>query len=86
MPCISIFYSIKIMMFFDEHNPPHFHANFAEFNAIILINENCVYDGHLPSRQLKLVLAWAEIHKAELIKNWSSAQKTGKVRKIAPLK
>lgn len=86
MPCISSFYGIKITMFFDEHNPPHFHAKYAEFNAVILINENCVYEGQLPSRQLKLVLAWAEIHKNELIKNWHSAQKVGKVRKIAPLK
>lgn len=42
MPSISIFYGIKIMMFFDEHNPPHFHANYAEFNAIVLINESCI--------------------------------------------
>ncbi|MCK6594614.1 MAG: DUF4160 domain-containing protein [Bacteriovoracaceae bacterium] len=86
MPTISIFYGIKILMFFDEHNPPHFHAQYAEFHAIILINENCVLEGYLPSRQLKLVLAWAEIHKDELLNNWLSAQSIGKIKKIAPLK
>ena len=74
------------MMFYDEHNPPHFHANYAEFDAIILINEPQVDEGFLPSKQLRLVLAWAEIHKQELLENWNSAKTTKKFKPIPPLR
>ena len=86
MPTISKFYGIKIMMFFDEQNPPHFHASYAEFNAIILINDPQVDEGYLPSKQLRLVLAWAEIHKNELLENWDNAKTIKKLNAIAPLR
>lgn len=86
MPTISIFYGIKIRMFFDEHNPPHFHAEYAEFHAIILIKEPLVQEGFLPSKQLRLVIAWAEIHKKELLENWTNAQSTKGLKRISPLR
>ena len=86
MPVISEFFGIKIYMYWDEHNPPHFHAEYAEFKAVVLINESVVQKGALPIKHLKLVLAWGEIHKDELLKNWESAQKHGEISKIEPLK
>ena len=86
MPTISEFYGIKIYMYWDEHNPPHFHARYAEFNAIISINDAFVTEGFLPGKQLKLVLAWTEIHRDELILNWNLAKNNNFIRKIDPLR
>jgi hypothetical protein len=73
-------------MYWDEHNPPYFHAEYAEFKAIVSIKESVVVKGVLPAKHLKLVLAWCEIHRDELLKNWDSAQKNGEITKIEPLK
>ena len=74
MPVISIFLGIKIMMYYDDHNPPHFHASYAGFDALIDIRRGCVMSGSLPGRQLKFVLAWTELHKDELMQNWELDQ------------
>ena len=86
MPTISEFFGIKILMYWDEHNPPHFHAEYGDFKAIISIKDAVVIKGALPSKQLKLVLAWCEIHHQELMNNWESAKINGKISKIDPLK
>lgn len=86
MPIVSEFFGIKIYMYWDEYNPPHFHAEYGEFKAIISIRESVVIKGALPVKQLKLVLAWCEIHNEELLKNWDSAEKNGEISKIDPLK
>ena len=70
MPVISLFAGIKITMNYDDHSPPHFHAQYGDFKASVLILENVVDAGYLPNRQLKLVLAWCELHKDELMQNW----------------
>ena len=54
---ISLFYGIRITMYYEDHNPPHFHAEYNGNKAIIDINEARVIKGALPSRQLKLILA-----------------------------
>ncbi len=54
-------------MFFNEHNPPHFKAKYAEFEANILIENGTLLNGDFPIAKLKLVSAWAEIHKEELV-------------------
>lgn len=86
MPTISEFYGIKIYMYWDEHNPPHFHAEYAEFKAIISINESVATQGFLPGKQLKLVLAWSEIHRPELLRNWELAQDRSSMMRIEPLR
>jgi hypothetical protein len=62
MPTVSVFYGIIIRMFFDEHSPPHFHAQYGEFKATIGIRELGILTGSLPRRALELVLDWAELH------------------------
>ena len=74
MPEISLFYGIRVTMYYEDHNPPHFHAEYNGQKAIIDINEARVIKGALPSRQLKLILAWCVIHQDELMQNWELAR------------
>ena len=85
MPVISLFYGIKITMNWDEHNPPHFHVEYAEHKAIISIQDCIVNKGSLPNKQLKLVLAWCELHKDELMQNWELAKGGQPLNSINPL-
>ena len=59
MPTISAFYGVLIQMFWSDHAPPHFHALYAEFEALIDIRTLEVIRGKLPRRALVLVLEWA---------------------------
>lgn len=86
MPLVSEFFGIKIYMYWADHMPMHFHAEYGGLTALIGIEEAAVIKGLLPGKQLKLVLAWAEIHKDQLVSNWNSAQNHGKILKIEPLK
>ncbi len=86
MPEISRFLGIVIRMFFDDHNPPHFHAEFQEYKAIIDIHTAELIEGYLPPKQLKLVQAWAVIHEGELLENFVNLGKDFKSwNKIDPL-
>ena len=88
MPTISMFFGIIIRMYFSpgEHNPPHIHAYYQDDRAIIDICSCEVSDGKLPPKQTKLVLAWAEIHKDELLADWELAQNGELPFPIEPLK
>ncbi|TLU98169.1 DUF4160 domain-containing protein [Dyadobacter luticola] len=86
MPEISRFFGIVIRMFFDDHNPPHFHAEFQENRATILIQSAELLDGYLPVKQLKLVQAWAILHEEQLLENFENLGKDVKSwNKIEPL-
>ncbi|WP_050696560.1 DUF4160 domain-containing protein [Anaeromassilibacillus senegalensis] len=85
MPEISLFYGIRIMMFYSDYNPPHFHAEYAGYKALIDILNGCVMSGSLPGKQLKLVLAWCEIHKDELMQNWELSKDAKPLNRINPL-
>jgi hypothetical protein len=74
MPTISMFYGISIMMFYDEHNPPHFHAKYNEFKASIRISDLALMNGSLPPKALGLVVEWASLHRSELLQNWENSQ------------
>ncbi|WP_136526186.1 DUF4160 domain-containing protein [Geomonas ferrireducens] len=85
MPTISMFYGIVIQMFWADHAPPHFHALYAEFEALINIQTLEVIRGRLPNRALWLVLEWANLHRDELLKDWELCEKTQMPEKISPL-
>ncbi len=85
MPEISRFFGVVITMYFNDHNPPHFHARYDDFRAAIAIDTLKVLDGQLPTRVLGLVLEWAEMHRAELMSNWTSLAKSGALNRIDPL-
>lgn len=85
MPEISRFLGIIIYMYFNEHNPPHFHAEYNEYKASIAIATLGLVEGRLPSRVMSLVVEWAQEHQDELLKNWYSIQDAGEFHKIKPL-
>jgi len=85
MPEVSLFYGVRVTMYYDDHNPPHFHAEYAGSRALIDIQGACVISGALPGRQLKLVLAWCEIHKDELMQNWELARGSNPLNRVSPL-
>ncbi|MEO5572506.1 MAG: DUF4160 domain-containing protein [Bacteroidia bacterium] len=86
MPKISFFYGIIIKMYFDDHNPPHFHAEYAEFNAKIGINDFALQEGSLPSKAMALVVEWAIIHQKELLENWNLMLEKKSLNSIEPLR
>jgi hypothetical protein len=88
MPTISMFYGILIRMYCGaaEHNPPHFHAHYQDFVAVIDIHTCEIIDGELPRKQMKLVIAWAELHKDELLADWELASSGEEPFKIDPLR
>ena len=72
-------------MFANDHNPPHFHAFYGEYEALIEINGLYIFAGKLPPRVVGLVLEWATIHQQELFNDWHRAQDHQPLAKIEPL-
>ncbi len=85
MPEISRFFGIVIKMFFDDHNPPHFHAEYGDSAALIDIRNLSVFSGRLPPRAMGLVIEWATLHQQELLADWERARAQQELRRIAPL-
>lgn len=86
MPEISRFYGIIIAIYYNEHNPPHFHAKYGEYVAEIEIKTLQILKGELPPRAKALVLEWADNHRTELMMDWELAEKRLELKKIEPLK
>jgi hypothetical protein len=86
MPSICRFYGIVIWIYWSDHNPPHFHAEYGEHEILIKIDDLSIYSGYLPSRAFGLLMEWALLHKEELMKNWNLAQRDLHLNKIEPLK
>ena len=86
MPAISRFFGIVIAMYFDDHGPPHFHARHAEGSAKVRIDTLEVIESSLGRRQLRLILAWAELHQQELSANWRRARAGETLRQVKPLR
>jgi hypothetical protein len=85
MPQISRFFGIIIMMYYDDHNPPHFHARYGSQECLIRIDNLKVLEGNIPSRALKMVIEWAEMHQTELSENWERAKSLQALDNIEPL-
>ena len=74
MPCISQFFGIAIYMYFNDHPPPHFHAEYGGSEALYEIQTLRIYKGKLPRRVHNMVLEWADLHRDELMENWERAR------------
>ena len=88
MPILSMFYGIIIRMYLidnQHHNLPHIHARYAEFEASIAIADGEILAGDLPRRQLRLVQAWIELRRDELMADWELATAGEVPYRIAPL-
>ncbi len=86
MPEISRFFGIIIAMYYNEHNPPHFHAKYGEFEAVLNIHTLQIMEGSLPKRAKALILEWADEHRAELLEDWELARQKEELKRIEPLK
>ena len=88
MPTISMFYGILVLMFFRgnrRHHLPHIHIRYQDREAAVAIDDGRMLDGDFPPKQLKLVQAWIEIHKNELLVDWELAVNGEEPFRIAPL-
>ena len=86
MPVVSEFLGILIRMYFNEHNPPHFHAFYQGHKAVFNIKTCEMVKGKFPKRQRKFVETWAELNKEELLANWMLLQNDERAISIAPLR
>lgn len=88
MPTISMFYGIIVRMYFapGEHPPPHIHVYYGDYSATIDIRSCDVLRGDLPRKQLRLVLAWTELHQEELLADWELVMKGEPPFRIEPLR
>lgn len=84
MPEISRFLGIVIYIYYDEHNPPHFHAEYGEFSISVEI-ESGIVEGKFPKKALKDVFTWLDLHQKELLDDWKLAAKGKPLKKIKPL-
>jgi hypothetical protein len=74
MPEVSRFFGISIRFYYNDHDPPQFHAIYGEFEALLEIDTLSVLRGQLPRRALALVLEWAALHRSELRMDWIKAR------------
>ena len=85
MPILSEFSGIKIYIYWDDHLPPHIHAEYSNFRALIDIDKCVVIKGILPINKTNLVLSWCKLHKAELFDAWKKVCNHQMPLKITPL-
>jgi len=88
MPILSMFYGIVVYMYaYDNsrHHSPHFHVEYAEFTAVIAIADGEIIEGDLPRAKMKLVQAWLEIHREDLVADWNLAVQGLPPQRIKPL-
>ena len=85
MPEVSRFYGIIIRIYFSDHNPPHFHAQYGEYEAVISIESLAVLRGNLPARAHGLTIEWAQKYQQDLLNSWENAKNMQSPGKIEPL-
>lgn len=89
MPAISMFYGVVIYIYFfdnKKHNKPHIHVKYAGSEVVLGLPDGEIMEGSIPNNKMKLVEAWIEIHKEDLLANWELAVNGQEVFKIEPLK
>ena len=85
MPELSRFYGIVIKMYYNDHNPPHFHAEYGRDQMVVDVNTLAVIGGRLPPRATGLVIEWAAQHQGELQGAWHQARNMEPLDRIDPL-
>lgn len=89
MPAISMFYGLIVYMYFmddKQHNLPHIHVKYQQHEVIVSIPDGEVLEGEIPASKMKLLLAWIELHKDELVADWELAVTGELPYKIEPLR
>ena len=89
MPVISMFYGIIVHLYFKDdrrHKKPHIHVTYQEAEAVLALPEGEILEGSLPGNKMKLLQAWMEIHRDELLADWDLAVSGQQPYKIEPLR
>jgi len=89
LPTISMFYGIIVSLYFVDnkrHQTPHIHVKYQDAEAVVSIPDGGVLEGQIPPNKMRLVLAWVEIHKDDLIADWDLAVHGQQPYKIEPLR
>ncbi len=89
MPSISMFYGIIVYLYFKDnkqHNKPHIHVKYQEYEVVVSIPDGEILDGNIPNNKMKLLQAWMELHKDELVADWELAVSGQHPYKIEPLR
>ena len=89
MPVVSMFYGIIVSLYFMDnrrHKKPHLHAKFQDAEVVVSIPGAVVLEGGLPPAKMRLLAAWIEIHKDELLADWELAASGQQPYKIDPLR
>ncbi len=85
MPEICRFFGIVVAMYYNEHQPPHFHAKYGEFRASFSIKDLEIIEGNMPKRVISLILEWAFENRQDLLEDWELARCSEQLKKIKPL-
>tara|TARA_Y100000310_G_C19993766_1_gene495293 strand:- start:182 stop:442 length:261 start_codon:yes stop_codon:yes gene_type:complete len=85
MPEISRFFGIVVRMYYDEHNPPHLHAEYSGNKAVFDFQGNIIKGDLLSKTATKLMREWIDIHEIELVEDWNLARANKEIKKINPL-
>ena len=85
MPEISRFYGIVIKMYYNDHNPPHFHAEYGDATSVVGIESLAVIEGRLPRRASGMVMEWAAQHQTDLRNAWDQARNMDPLDRVDPL-
>lgn len=89
MPCIAMFYGILVYMYHldnKEHKLPHIHVEYQDFKAVFSIESGEMIAGDLSNRQRRLIEAWIELRREELLADWHLAVTGQDLFKIDPLR
>ena len=84
MPVISRFFGIVVYIFWRDHAPPHFHAKYQD-NEVTIDIETGEVTGQMPSRALRMLEEWRQMHKNELLEDWHLAETKQSLKRIEPL-
>ena len=85
MPVLSRFLGMVVLMYYNDHDPPHFHVRYGEHQALLGIRDLRLLAGSLPPRALGLVMEWASRYQEELWANWERARRGEHLAPIPPL-
>jgi hypothetical protein len=85
MPEISRFYGIIVYLLWKDHNPPHIHFSYGDYNGTYSILDG-VIEGKVPAKVVAKVTDWVALHENELLELWEKAQRGEDLRRITPLK
>jgi hypothetical protein len=85
MPTVAYFLGIAVRMFFNDHEPPHFHVRYQGFSARIRIADGSLIDGRLPPTVVRLLKEWTALRRDALMRNWNAARTDNPLERIGGL-